>query len=585
MQSVLSQFDAKIERIDELDVGNAIRALKPECDGWTPPLAWKAEVMAFDFCEDYPWDSHCEGAWGTYFGPLMAVKDKKGKLVGSPDISHLSPEILKYWHGRAVEARHPVLKARYSGLVWDFSHKVANMKPSIEMARARVDAVVEIAAGNLHKYETQTINMLEHAFNLACQINDHERIGKVRDAILAFEGLVGEDDAPALWALAYDLLWKNKEARLTKAQRASIIQRLEDRLTRITEGENHDPWSAEEAAVRLAEYYRASQDKQGVRRVLLKYGGAFEKLAEQAAPMLAQAWLEDVCTKYRAFGLTEETGRLLRKIHELGPKVHDCMKPICTEMTIKREDMDSYVAAMIEGSLQDALTRIAVRHLPRKDKIVQEINSMAGQFPLMSIFQSKIMDHDGRPAAVVGSVKDDLEGHIVRHMTQNMQFSALFLRQAMVGLREKFALTQDQLLAHVRQSPLFEEQREPILRAGLEAYLNGQAVHCIHLLIPQIEAAIRAIVQNGGGTVLRPNRMGGQDLRTLDDLLRDEVVCKVFGEDVPLYFRVLFTDRRGINLRNNVCHGISPAETFSVPMADRVVHALLIVSLVRMAPH
>ena len=71
------------------------------------------------------------------------------------------------------------------------------------------------------------------------------------------------------------------------------------------------------------------------------------------------------------------------------------------------------------------------------------------------------------------------------------------------------------------------------------------------------------------------------DLKTFDELLRNKSVVAVFGEDTPLYMRVLFTDRRGVNLRNNVCHGMAPAGTFSLGTADRVVHALLILAQVR----
>ncbi|MGB0789569.1 MAG: DUF4209 domain-containing protein, partial [Marinirhabdus sp.] len=38
-------------------------------------------------------------------------------------------------------------------------------------------------------------------------------------------------------------------------------------------------------------------------------------------------------------------------------------------------------------------------------------------------------------------------------------------------------------------------------------------------------------------------------LKTFDDILRDEIVKQVLGEDIQIYLRVLFTDQRGWNLR------------------------------------
>jgi hypothetical protein len=48
------------------------------------------------------------------------------------------------------------------------------------------------------------------------------------------------------------------------------------------------------------------------------------------------------------------------------------------------------------------------------------------------------------------------------------------------------------------------------------------------------------------------------------------------------YFQVLFTDQRGWNIRNDVCHGISPVQAFSWPsLTDRIFHALLILATMR----
>jgi hypothetical protein len=51
-------------------------------------------------------------------------------------------------------------------------------------------------------------------------------------------------------------------------------------------------------------------------------------------------------------------------------------------------------------------------------------------------------------------------------------------------------------------------------------------------------------------------------LKIFDDFLREEAVMKSLGENVAHYFRVLFTDQRGWNIRNDVCHGITPLPGF-----------------------
>ena len=103
----------------------------------------------------------------------------------------------------------------------------------------------------------------------------------------------------------------------------------------------------------------------------------------------------------------------------------------------------------------------------------------------------------------------------------------------------------------------------------------------LHILLPQIEAIIRNLAEKIGVPILKPSRSGGFFYKTLDELLRDPKIAEVLGEDLCLYFRVLLTDPRGWNLRNDVCHGISHIETFNQNTADRVLHALLCLALVK----
>jgi hypothetical protein len=43
----------------------------------------------------------------------------------------------------------------------------------------------------------------------------------------------------------------------------------------------------------------------------------------------------------------------------------------------------------------------------------------------------------------------------------------------------------------------------------------------------------------------------------------------------------LYIDRRGMNLRNDLAHGLVPIEAFNQSVADRVFHSLLVLSLLQ----
>lgn len=151
----------------------------------------------------------------------------------------------------------------------------------------------------------------------------------------------------------------------------------------------------------------------------------------------------------------------------------------------------------------------------------------------------------------------------------------------MMKMDEKGLLSKDSILEFLKKSPVFDEKRYVFIEKGLDAFFANDYITAIHLLIPQIENAVRTIIEKTGGLTLKPSRNGGFHLKTFDELLRDEELNKALGEDFTNYFRILFTEQRGWNLRNDVCHGIANTGHFNYASADRVLHALLCLGFIK----
>jgi hypothetical protein len=239
------------------------------------------------------------------------------------------------------------------------------------------------------------------------------------------------------------------------------------------------------------------------------------------------------------------------------------------------------VEEMTGGSEEEAILRLVVGYLPLRDGIKDQLSKIANDAVLLFLISREIYDRRGRVVASVGSLDDDLEGHIVLQMSENIAISRAFLDAVLSRFVERHCLGASALTQHIRRASVFLSERASIIERGLEAYLNGDHLTAAHVLIPQIENAIRELVELQGAAVLKPGRGGGFQLKTLDELLRDPIVKSALGDDLALYLRVLLTDQRGWNLRNDVCHGLLPAEAFQKPLTDRLLHALLCLSLIR----
>jgi len=582
VENLLETFDSSIQKFSEAEIFDALNKFAKEKyseNKLSLPDFLKAEMMAFIFTEDY---TNKASSWETYYGPFMTFNDNEKGYVEVPSIKEITPSIIEYWEKRAIESKNPILKARYADLVWDFSEKMKGTKPNYTMAVIVIESIIEIANRDLHKYQVSVITKLKRALSLALSLNNKELISKVKDAIIAYENKVAEDDKPGLWGFSFDLLLKNKNVQLTPEEKDRIIQDLEERLDRLSRSPDYNFWAAENAAIRLADCYILISKKEDAKRVLLTYGKIVKAAVSiQPSAQVAIAWLERLFHIYMQYGLKDETDEISIEMRKLGAKADSELKTIEASVTIPTEEIEKFINALVAGDLRTALARVAIHYLPKKGEAIKELTDLSKEAPISFLFTRKIQDSSGRIIATVGPLKEDFDGHVISQISQNISFSSIFLRDTIKALICKFDLEAETIVDYLYESPIFEEDRKDLIKKGIEEYLNRNYIVALHILIPQIEALIRNLEEKTGGVVLKSARSGGFNYRTLDDMLWDENIRGVLGEDATLYFRVLLVDPRGWNLRNNICHGISAPETLNATTSDRVFHSLLCLSLIR----
>jgi hypothetical protein len=54
-----------------------------------------------------------------------------------------------------------------------------------------------------------------------------------------------------------------------------------------------------------------------------------------------------------------------------------------------------------------------------------------------------------------------------------------------------------------------------------------------------------------------------------------------FNPDGAMYLRLVLTDQRSLNIRNDLCHGILPPDNFHSGVAARLLHVLVMIGMVR----
>ena len=572
----LASFDALPDGFTEAAVADALRKVRDAVPD-EHRHRWWAEWAASLFREV----EDGESVWGTAFGPMSVLQSEAGETMYAPDIKDADVSTIDHWAQRAAESKHPILKARYADLVWEFAAIAANRKPDVNHARAAIDAYID--ASRLEcRSAIQPIQYVTRALNLALATSDKARIAAVVEATFVLHDRVASPGQAGTSPFLFDNLMARKGIVLTDTQTAKVIDGLENvlRVSSVFGGDAFNQISAEGAASRLAQHYRRLGQPAEAHRVWRAFGTAIEQAAEQVSPMLALGWLHPVLAMYVREGLRADAARVTRFLSGNQDRLSKEFKGISADFSIPAEKMKEYVDDLTEGGLDNALGTIAVKFISSASQARELLDEGAKRTPFQSMMPIQKI-RDGHVVAVIGSVEGDPEGRLVNQLALNISIQTIFLLATVDRMLERYAPEASGIASWVCACGLFAG-RETLIEEGVQAFLAGDDLKAVHVLLPQIESGLRELA----GSVMIPTKRlvlqsGVMEDRNLSDILGDPDFQSVADEEMVLYLKALLNDKRGHNIRNEVMHGVVPAAYFNRSISVRILHVILLLGVIR----
>ena len=574
---ILSEFDIEGKRFDFLVYASQYRSCD---DAEKSTTAYLAEVMASELTEDYTSDNDAFNG-KFYFGPHLVFQDNNtGEFIESPDRKLITPEIISYWEIRINDAKNCILKARYSGLVWDFKSFVTGEKCDIEIARMYIRSLICIIDNDYLSHPILGVKQAERAIKLSKKLSQADLLDEAKLALRNLISRHGKGNAVGIWGSAYRISTECPNSYTSEEQKA-LIADLETRFIQIynmpASGEKkRDPWLLMDLADILSGYYKkCSPDK--IEDLFEKVEESFDAIISDMAKLQLVGNYSQLYKLLVKYGLQDKAAKLSIKIAKFGEGIQDEMAEFKQEFTISKEDMDSCVNSILhEEDVENSLGCFTYSLIPKKEREKESLEHIVKGAPFLHMIPQSIFDEKGRVKAIVGGIETDLEGNLVVHISMSMKFNAIFINAVIEEGKQRGIFTIENILSFITKSPSIKTDRIPIITRGLEAYFNQDYLVSTHLLIPQLEEAIRNILEIGNIPTLKPNKSGkGFQLRILDEMLRDPIAVQLLTDDFANYLRILLTDNRGWNLRNDICHGIASPDLFNKMTADRIIHALL----------
>lgn len=127
-----------------------------------------------------------------------------------------------------------------------------------------------------------------------------------------------------------------------------------------------------------------------------------------------------------------------------------------------------------------------------------------------------------------------------------------------------------------------------LLLSSVKAWFDGDFIKVVFVLTPLIKSALREFVRKLGIPVNKkhPIMPGREVPLNIGDMLSKAVVKDALGEDLTFYYRLMFSDSRGRNLRNLLAHGQLRDTDITYEVANLLSNSMLVIGTIdRLAPN
>ena len=320
-----------------------------------------------------------------------------------------------------------------------------------------------------------------------------------------------------------------------------------------------------------AKWQSALQNTDGVRAARIGAAETLVKEAESKTEGANASFLVAASVLQSAIAILQKQSGTQHRVKELFLRLKEYETKGVTELkpiggTVDLTDVAELARQDVAGkALPDAIACLAAMvRLPRREKVKADVLKAAKDYPLQHLFGESLLDADGAMVAGRGSIDPEDEGEdrsVLARMYEDVvrTFSFTALGQIDPGRRQivdEHDIRESDLSVIVQRSWFVPPGRDPLFSRGLLAGFEGDFVVALHLLTPQIEAALRWNLRRRGHVTTRLNRDGFQEEMDLNQLLAGDPAGDLLGDDLRFALQALLTSRFGFNLRNKLAHGL-----------------------------
>lgn len=518
------------------------------------------------------------------FDSMMSGTTDKGEEWKYPDLEkHFSKGSIEYYKKRANVTNNPVLKARYSDIVWELDKDVNYARLAI---RAYLDCC-PIYFTNEWDYELA--DSLVRALEISSMISDSNLLEECLKNFYKFIKKLCENN---IFKYLKDIIDKFLERRdnfnsdLKYDYLISIAEMAIDFYSETPE----DNFDIQREYIKLiAKILRIRNDMEGWEKAKVKIAESFEEEAEWKGGNYPHSNMVAADLYSKAMQLYMELGNYPPKVEELKVKIQKVNKiarekeysRISTEVTIPKREIDRYLDNYKGRDIIDIFYLISgdKNLIPSYKESKKQALEDTRKFVFQHLVPVSLMRGNIRLMTISGE-EEKVEYNTIRNFQLEYLFNSHILLKGIFELIDKdYDNFIEEMIKYLANSELFDRERIEIIKEGLICFEEEKYLASMHILVFQIEGILRDLL----GKLRLPTfvyRKEEMRERMLPDILNTLAKVKGVEEDFIKFINIFLCDIRGDNLRNNIAHGLLRKGDFTKEKA-----LLLLLIIIKLASY
>lgn len=325
-----------------------------------------------------------------------------------------------------------------------------------------------------------------------------------------------------------------------------------------------------------------NKDTNTINNIIVEIAELYVSEAEQVNSLASGHFYEKAIEEYRTIAnkyrdelnVNERISEIHSKMNKANLLTLDYMQPIDLGPVDLSKTIEYSIKRVSELSFFDALVQfVNLFNNPKVDEQRKKAIESIDKFSISKIFGATHIASDGRVTSKRAGIdfldKESAlyEDSVLHEMIQNYELDIELHSKGMIipayqQLVSEHRITKDILYELCSKSFLVFKNRTIFWVEGLYAGFENNFIISSHLLIPQLEHLVRSKMKEVG---LKTSMLkdGVETENGLTTLLKHDKISDVIDKNLVFELRALLSEQIGINLRNNIAHGLSEAHTLN----------------------